>query len=455
MSANNSLENLYGRLKKAIGVNFKNDFAVEVIVQSIGPVGINGNCFVVKQNGSNQKDRDIMLKCYTKMSIADLNEGDRIRLKGRLLTNKNCEMVIRTEFFYKVDEHAEVSQNTIEYVRARNTLIKKEKCQEMIRGFQTTALPSEVNNIGLIVIDNHQTVLNQFKEKFSQSCRGNLYVYQVDSTRLSDGVMVALEYFQKYNKIDAICIITEQVSLNQIYQLSKKQLVIKLINRNKFPYLMTSIQCEGNTLSKDLQDETMIGTTQPLISIIANKNFNNHDDMINYISHVQTKYMNTIEQAIKDTSNRLINNLHNIKNHLMDHQITFQTINSSIEKRQHREIESLRTLLLKRVEKEINRLSHIDTLIVKNIMKDDHMTKLMNVTIAKYEKQRRKDHSLIDSTKRTALEKIENNIDDIDNLNNKQNSNNKHGEQQTNQYNQYNQYNQRFDPTDEDSFGDF
>jgi hypothetical protein len=148
-------------------------------------------------------------------------------------------------------------------------------------------MPKIIYNIGLIVINTHTTILDIFKSKFESCCFGKLFIYKVKSSdNTSFDFINAVNYFNKYHEIDLICILTETLELEHLFDLSSKY-VLKNFKYNKTHTIAVSHQ--NGILSNSTDYSVLISHGVCKLSI---------DKTIDIIYKIQFQYQQKINDAI-------------------------------------------------------------------------------------------------------------------------------------------------------------
>src|SRR5690606_982278 len=148
--------------------------------------------------------------------------------------------------------------------------------------------PTIINNIGLIVMPEDENNIENFKVAFQEKCRGKLFIYRIRYENMESDLLFAFDFFKKYHYIDLICLLTNQLTTNNICSLSSKNIVKYMLNRKNVPYVISII-----SLNK------VNSTMQPLTVMLSNEEIENINNCINYIHNIQFSLRKKIDEGIK------------------------------------------------------------------------------------------------------------------------------------------------------------
>lgn len=297
-----TIDRLFKKIKQGINSSLPKQVALEAIVHS---KNMDLNQFVIK---SSESENFIMCVTDDITDIGELELGDCVRILGRLKfdiskikssstnsfnntigANECCKMYIHVDYLHIPGQNkSQQDHNIASYKKLQKTLAS-DKCIDHIKKIQSRASPRVINNIGIITnaSDNKSDKLNIFLNSCTNNGSNfNVYVFRVPIDDMENKILDGFKYFQKYYKIDTICLIFESLSFHEIMVLSSKKIIGFLINRKPtdFPYLTTCLTSEV--------------TITPLISELSNKHFNHAGNNFNFVKMIHDEYMNLINDNI-------------------------------------------------------------------------------------------------------------------------------------------------------------
>ena len=374
------LTRVHNRLAQTIKVNFANPIAIDAIVTSIST---DKKYFTIST-----ADNKHMLDCYTEQNISELKENDRIRLKAtlRLHPNNTGKMYLWVEYFYTVDQTAIYTENLEMYSKLKN-ILSKENFQVIVQKHYQKPIPTRAYNIGLIVFQDDEANIENFKKMFQEKCVGELFIRHL-SGAVENDLCCALNYFSKYHYIDLICILSNKVSMPAIFQLSSKDNVKRLLGRKKIPYLVSII---NNTVDM-----------KPLSAVLSNKTFGSVEDCINFIQNIQTGFKQLLSDNINSGVKQLELILAKHRERLLEQKLFIAELNDPRFPQKvdiTNPFEQLKAAIVKRLIKERLLLGNIKTLVMRKLIEDPTVKKIYTDLIA-----------LKNKTDATEQKKIENKL---------------------------------------------
>ena len=380
------LNRLYNRFSETVRVNFSKPLAIDAIVLSVNK---EENKFTIT---TSNKDR--VLDCYTKQSIAELKENDKIRLKAKMETNSGGMIYLNVEYFYTVDQTMTYTEKIEIYSKLKNILLnsKNKKCQLIIQQHYQKPIPTQVYNIGLIVFPDDNVNIDNFKKMYQEKCVGELFIYHLQNGSIDQDFRSAMKYFHKYHQIDLICILSNQIPMDEILQMSSKNNVIYLLNRKKFPYIISTI---NNNIEM-----------KPLSALLSNKTFGNLMDCINFIQNIQSSFSRQLSDSIESGLKRLGEILVKHKQRLLNLKLSIGELNdprfpAKIDS--SNEFERLKNLVLKRLAKDRMLLSNIKILVMKKVIEDPTVKKIYTEIIDSQNKKNNEQKKIENKTSENSL----------------------------------------------------
>jgi hypothetical protein len=366
------LSKIYTRLQKAVCANFSQVLVIEGTIETINN---NEHFFVIRSlDGTNT------IECRTNEDLSKFKDRDAITVKGwlRLYPNSPCKMYIAVEYLYPISEKQKYDNAFIIYKCLLKTL-HTNKCQEIIKDFVLMAPPQVVNNVGLVVLPDNDNNLENFIKIFKEKCLGNLFIFRLRNGTVDSSLEIALEYFKKYHNVDLICLLTNQLTFKHVCDLSSKNNVKFMINRKKFPYIVSIVSSNKEQI-----------TMEPLTVILSNTKFDSIFGCIDFIQEIQMSFKKQLETGIICGTNILRQLLDNEKKKLFDHKIRMAelidprcmvNINSSI-------FDKLKFLIVQKMNYERNNLHHMKTILMKNILDDPRVQHFFDAMIKTENKNR-------------------------------------------------------------------
>jgi hypothetical protein len=246
------LSKVYTRLQKAIKINFSQPLVIDGTIES---VNCDERVLVVRSLDGNNA-----IECRAQADLSKLKEKDRVTVKGwlKLYPNSPGKMYIATEYIYTTTEKEKYSSAIEMYNRLQKTL-NTDKCQEAIKKITPLVPPQTVCNIGLIVLPDNEENLENFKIVFQEKCYGKLFIFRLKNETVESSLQTALEFFKKYHDIDLVCLLTNQLTLKHVCDLSSRENVKYMINRKKSPYIVS--------VTPPNKDKTVM---EPLTVVLSN-----------------------------------------------------------------------------------------------------------------------------------------------------------------------------------------
>lgn len=262
---------------KLISTFFHKEYYASVIVRNIN----------VKMSQITVKSGSYVFECVTNLNISEIDPGDKIIIQFKLIPKLNVFMEIQPLilFFCQRSEYENILNQYTKYNRTQlklNNIITSNP-----HNILTKPLPKIIHRIGLIVLDTHTIILDIFKSEFNLKCIGELFVYKVKSSKNTKFDFInAINYFNKYHEINLICILTETLTIEHLFDLSSKY-VLKNIKYNTTHTIAVTYQ--NGILSNSADYSTLLATNIRKLSI---------DKTISAIHKTQIKYQNNITNTI-------------------------------------------------------------------------------------------------------------------------------------------------------------
>lgn len=280
--SNKDLGELHVRLNKVINANFTKPIVLNTIVKSID---IENGCFTV----GNDKTSLVCL-CQAE-GLGEIKENDNILLKGYpKIDPQNGRIYILSEFIYKTDEAKILNKKFELYSKLKDFLLGG-KCASILKKLEKQIIPHNIYNIGVIVFPDNEANIENFKQMCSQKCLGGVYIYRLSREKINNELRTAVEYLKKYRQTDIVCILSNQVNNNDLFDFSSKENVKYLVNRKNTPYIATITSPQQQM--------------KPLNSLISNKIFHDIEQFVDFVYDIQNNFKININHNIEVGVNRL------------------------------------------------------------------------------------------------------------------------------------------------------
>lgn len=269
-----NVPSLNERISKCVISNFSKEVTCDGIIDQM-----DGNCAILK-------DAENKIECFSDYSINDFSNGDNVRIKGTVIVRSN-KIIMNMKC---IDKNTEGDKQNRE---EKNKLQKKYEIYDnklqtpsfikKIGSIKMRHATDNIQKIGLLITPGDDRV-EFFIKEFQEKCTGKLFVYKLNPA-LSN-VISAIEYFNKYYELDMICVLSNNISLDDVYNLSTSALINFLSatnNKSTIPYLVSVI-------NKNCQET--------LFSRLSNKTFYSGPEFINHVRDKQIQFINCINSAI-------------------------------------------------------------------------------------------------------------------------------------------------------------
>ena len=340
------IDQIYERLSKAIGANFDKPIVLEAIIKNIN---LENKTFSVES-----PDSEHSISCSTNQSLSSVKENDVILLKSKLELDDSGKMILNVSYFYAVEETKRFQKN-LEIYQSLKKNLQKETVQKLVKQLHRRKAPIYPQKIGLIVFPGSD--VETFQTQFKDKCVGELFIYHLED-KIEKSIRVALQYFKKYHSIDVICILTNGLTTNTIFDLSSRENILYLIKRKQFPYIVSII---------DIQQEII-----PFSVLLSNCAFTTNS-FIEFVYNSQNTIKKQIEDSITKNIERMKVNLVNRRNMLSDMEIAFtgkRTIGFPPMSDNSQRVEKLRNLIVRQLAQRRITIGNVEALMMKQIIED-------------------------------------------------------------------------------------
>ena len=361
------LSKVYNRLLRTVEANFTRPIKFEGIVAD---VDTDQHTFMVKT-----MDGSKMIECNTIEKLSPVLKGNKISVKGRMkIDAANASKVyMAVEYFYLMTEQERYSLAINTYDRLVNTL-RGERCQAIINKMMPRSPPSVINNVGLVVMPNNEDNLENFRREYEKKCYGRIYVCHLSEGNVDVSLKYVIAYFSKYHNIDMICLLTNQLSLMNVCELSSKTNVKYLLNRKNTPYIV-SVLTDNVKSSNDK-------VLEPLSAMLSNKKVNGIEDFVGLVHEIQASVKNRLEHGIQSGTNLLRRVLEHQRTKLFEYKMGLAELSDPrFLKSQENPFEQLRSLLLKCLAREKTMVYNTHVSLMKNIITDPHFERYYPVIV--------------------------------------------------------------------------
>lgn len=342
------------------------------LINQTKPIGIKGsiNSIVQKSNLFYLlTDKNEYLECYYD-GINNYQEGDLVLIKGRYALGQDAivanRVYINVEFMDKINDEKKLELLAKNYQKIHRTLCTP-KYITIARKFRMRRSPDNVLNVGVIAFTGNNDNIDNFKIAFQEKCVGNLFIYRVDENDPLS-LITGMEYFKKYHGIELICFLTNQININQAYDLSSIDIVKYLINRKKYPYIVS--------ITSHLEEFHPI----PFSVSLSNKKMDGIYACVNFIHGIQSEFRKKIDQIVSDGINQLRQLIDKQKSRLLECKLLMTELTplSRMQKLNHMPIEKLKILLLNRISKEKSKMIKLASQLSTNFIYDEHIKAIID-----------------------------------------------------------------------------
>lgn len=316
------------KITKVIDINFKNELTIEGIINFI-----ENNMLIINAD-------NFEIKCISNMNLSSLNINDRIKITGFIKINKN-QIYINAKIIYKIDQQSQVS------IYNRLNEILDNKYKKNIFTISKKKEPINIKNIGLIFINN------SFKEDY----KGKIFTY-----KMKNNINIPFEFFKKYHNIDVICLIADNLTLEELLMITSTS-NIKYLLKADVPYFISITQ-------------------SPLIKKLSNKSFDNNKDAFEYIKTIQTNYENKVIENIKKAKQKANNIIKEKKDKLLELKLYI----SELYKPSYSE-ETIKSLLMQKILNQKITLYKTKIELMETIQEDNIIKQILNTLIEEVEKK--------------------------------------------------------------------
>lgn len=336
-----SMDKINDRLIRSTHLNFSRKMSLEATIETIGP-----NFFV-------GTDANHKMRCEPRFGMGSLEQGQRIRMEAHLRCNGPNQIYLDVESYHLVDMEKIYNDKRILYQKLQTTM-NLDKYQKILKKVKVEVDgPSTACNIGLIVCPGDDHNIQNFKISFGERCMGKLYVYHLSYRML---LSHAMEYFRKYHDIDMVCLLTNNLTPDQIYDLSSKHNVKYLLTRKQYPFLVSILG--SNPI-------------HPLTSILSNKTIVGINPCIDFISGMQLAFKNDITRHSKTSQIIALNIIEKYRRQVVGLRTLITELNDG--RAMVSPFDKIKEILIKKLAKERNFLYKIQIMIMKKIMDDPRM----------------------------------------------------------------------------------
>jgi hypothetical protein len=309
---NKSIDKLYLKLMRSVEANIKKNITIEAVVDKVSATD---NTIIIKSSTNDS----IRAKCVSKNDISEIKVGNIIRIVGKLIYETTDSFMIHIDinYMYVVTETKSQDDIITTYNNVKKSLIKSQVREHIIH-FHNVEQPNFIKNIGLIIMKNNDNLLNDFLNKFSEECVGNIHIYQISSDKLDHDIIKAFFAFKKYYQIDLVCLFLGNISVNDALRLSDKKLMGTIINRKQYPYFITYTPANLELT--------------PLVCNISNRDFVSQDKIFEFINTNQSVFRTAMKDNIRECMNRMKKKLTDMKDNFNKMELVMSDVNMQDDK---------------------------------------------------------------------------------------------------------------------------
>jgi hypothetical protein len=351
------------------GASFSADVIVTNIVQSSETLDSNGVHFMVKSG-------EFTLTCCTRLSISELQIGDKIRIKGKLMADKSLlgATYVIVDYCVRISDTIRLEKPIQNYFKLKQDLNdnSKVKLVEKIEKIHRRQIPQQINHIGIISLQSQKFILDTFKIQFQEKCKGRLSVYYVPDSIMIIGkngekknkLLEGLKFFRQDKSIDMVCILIDILTIDQTLILSTGLMTKQIYSHIKNSlYTVAIIEKPINLI----EDEKSVADC--LSFVFLNKQYMSVYGCIEQISHIQTSYRKKITQAIQEGLESLNQISKRYEQQILN--LEFDSMDLGSEYIQQKErtniFDRLENLLMERLDSEKNKLIQMELAMAKGI----------------------------------------------------------------------------------------
>lgn len=309
----------------------------------------------IKSNTIIIKTDEYDVEFITINNISNLNPGDKITIKYKFIIHQKKFMTTQPViiFFSTKDDFKNNDLRFSRYTLVKNKLneIYKTHHSELIKSkLIIKKIPKTIYRIGLIILETHLTVLDTFKKKFQSKCTGSIFVYKLKKDTIETDYINAINYFGKYHKIDLVCILTDRLELEHLFNLSSKYV---LNNSKHLVYTVSVIYTNG----------LFTNAGNYLASYFTNKRNLSIDNVIDFIHEKQISHKIKTTNAICDGIVTLREIINAYDKRVLGLELLFA--GSKIKKPMVDVFSVLKTNIVGLLDKELQKLIEIESNIIK------------------------------------------------------------------------------------------
>ncbi|MEM3062741.1 MAG: hypothetical protein QW303_04240 [Nitrososphaerota archaeon] len=389
-----SLVYLHRKLQRVLDANFPEQILIESKVISVDynigivNLGING----------------YSIECRASCDIMSLKENDHICLEGRLWLNENGKIVIKMNRFHMMNQLRIYDEKARNYDRLKK-IIEGDKIKSIIKRIRTRNEPQRVYNIGIVVLPNNdkyfENILDMIQQKhpeqsdltnsipqgsnclqdvqsFSEKTNrlvGQIFVFHPRAGFLDCDLRLALRYFERFHNVDLVCILSIQISDEDVFDLSCKKNVNFLLKR-KYPYLVSISNVN----------------LEPLTASLSNKKFSTVNEFVDFLRIIQEddrkRITRSLSRALELFDQRIAK--YNRKLHELEQWIAELGNSVNFEREYISNIlNNLKSLVLQKLDEKKMYLDNVEFSLTKKLVND---AKLIRITeeIIKHEMEQMK-----------------------------------------------------------------
>ena len=253
-------------------------------------VTFTGKFVKIKKNKHVFSDQNNLILCKFKKN-PKITINDIVIIEGRLKLPKN----LLGSIYINVDSYQIYGSSKITHLAERKyhklyKALQTPNCEVVLQKIYNVEPPDNIKNIGIILPEGHDDVLNKFIAQYKIFCTGNIWIFRI-CRNISNNILVGLSYFKSYHEIDIICILCDNLSMTDIIQMSSEKCIKFMLSRNEFPYIIS-------VTSKLSQY-----TNPPLINTTSNMNIVGIYYVIEYIRKIQSSYRKKIRNLTINAEN--------------------------------------------------------------------------------------------------------------------------------------------------------
>lgn len=300
------INKIINKYQRTIAANFKGEINIRGRVTEINRDNQPYYCVIWLHETNTDSTHKI--KCLTTNPIEKINDicvNDIIIINGNITIIDtflcvNINFIAHTESILQ-----QISVKTNFYQKMLNKL-QNENLSHIISDIYSRSAPQFIRNVGVIYFTNNKNSDNSQKFKnIINDCKMKFMFYNICMNNICNDFLVSLKYFVKYNFIDVICIVIDDVTVVNILDIMTRDVVstlLKFIIDGVLPFTITVFLNNDNLKFSGIFEK------------ITNKTFHNHESFASYLIETNKIFMKQLSTSIDNCKFLIQENLQNTRN---------------------------------------------------------------------------------------------------------------------------------------------